>query len=98
LEIETDGHILPRSKGRKLGIKRKVTELDMADVKTLFRQNEIHDILFLGFETVQRAVLEKYPDMVIRSQVLAANVQAAVAVLQCPVDKNILRPMSSSCW
>ena len=48
----------------------------------IIRQNEIYDAVHLGVEKMERAQFEKHSDIVIQSQVFAANVQAASVVIK----------------
>jgi hypothetical protein len=53
----------------------------------IIRQNEIYDAVHLGVEKMARAQFEKHSDIVIQSQVFAANVQAAFVVMKVQSTK-----------
>jgi hypothetical protein len=54
----------------------------------IIRQNEIYDAICLGVEKMERAQFSKHSDIVIQSQVFAANVQAAFAVMKAPSTES----------
>jgi chaperone required for assembly of F1-ATPase len=46
----------------------------------IIRQNEIYDAICQGVEKIERAQLNKHSDVIIQSQVFAANIVAILRV------------------
>jgi hypothetical protein len=63
----------------------------------IIRQNEISDAIYLGVETMERAQFEKHSDIVIQSQVFAANVQAALVVMKAQSTEAYNELQSALC-
>jgi hypothetical protein len=74
--------LIQEARQRNFEIQTALPELAQAYEGLINRQNEIYDAVCQGVEKMERAQFEKHSDIVIQSQVFAANVQAAFVVMK----------------
>jgi hypothetical protein len=74
--------LIQEAREKNFEIRTALPELAQAYEGLITRQNEIYDAIYLGVEKMERAQFEKNSDIVIQSQVFAANVQTAFAVMR----------------
>ena len=86
--------LIQEAREKNFEIQTALPGLAKAYESLIIRQNEIYDAICQGVEQMERAQLEKHSDIVIQSQVFAANVQAAFVVMkaQSTEDYEELRP------
>ncbi|KAF8541860.1 hypothetical protein BDD12DRAFT_877685 [Trichophaea hybrida] len=73
---------IQEAKEKNFEIRSALPELAQAYEGLINRQNEIYDPICQGVEKMERAQFAKHSDIVVQSQVFAANIQAAFAVMK----------------
>src|ERR1700687_3765102 len=68
--------LIQEAKEKNFEIQTALPEFAQAYEGLIIRQNEIYDAMSLGVEKMERAQFANHSDIVIQSQVFAANVQA----------------------
>jgi hypothetical protein len=80
--------LIQDAKEKNVEIQIALTELAKAYKGLMVRQNGIYDIIHLGAENMEVAQFEMHSNMVIPSQIFAANVQATIAVMKAQSIKS----------
>jgi hypothetical protein len=79
--------LIQEARKKNFKIQMVLPELAQCYEGLIIRQNEIYNIICLGIEMMQWAQYKRYCDIVIQSEIFAANVQEAVAAMTAQSTK-----------